>query len=97
MDRRYVSGCRCSEFRPTKEHTIGSGAEYYEGRGELGRIEMQTRNQGTWKKILRETRQEVHKLEENCKENLKSSGQKRVSGQNERKGEQQWVEVIVKK
>lgn len=96
MNRRYVSGCRGSKFRPRKEHIIGSGAEYYKGKGELRRTEMQKRNQGTWKRILKETRQRVHKLEENCKENLKSSGQKRVRGQNEREGKQQWVEVTVK-
>lgn len=46
-------------------------------------------------RIPKEKKQGIDKLEDNCKENFKSSGQKRVREHNEKEGEQLWEEGTV--
>lgn len=52
-------------------------------KGVFGRIEIKKGNQGTWKRVPKEKQQGVVMLVDICKENLQSSGQKRVRGHNE--------------
>lgn len=57
-----------------------------QGRGTLGMEEKKKWNQGTWKKMVREMRNDGDQLGENNKENFRSTGMKRVRGQNEVEG-----------